>query len=148
PPARRRRGRAAAPTGGGGGDVSKKIQLPGFGDRVVLAAGEDAYTGSHKLDELLDGIAEEREPVLTEREKGSLRDVRAGKFKRKPGQHISHRSLEQREGRHQLWAWLKRLKEAVKHDPEERALKRAQRGSYIINDRVGELAHELLQQHE
>jgi hypothetical protein len=63
-----------------------KLKLPGFGDRVVLAAGEDAHTGSHKLDELLDRIAEGREPLLTRQETGSLRDVLVGKFRRKPGQ--------------------------------------------------------------
>jgi hypothetical protein len=63
-----------------------KIQLPGFTNRVVLAAGEDAHTGSHKLDELLDRIARGEASLLTRQETGSLRDVMAGKFRRKPGQ--------------------------------------------------------------
>jgi hypothetical protein len=121
--------------------VSKKLQLPNLSDRVVLAAGKDAHTGSHKLAELLDRIAQSEVPPLTREETGSLRDVHAGRFKRRRGQHISHRRLEQREGRHQLWAWLKRCKEIVKRDSEERALKHAMRGHYNINTRVGELAH-------
>ena len=63
--------------------MSKKIQLPGFGDRVLLAAGEDAHTGSHKLHALLDRIAKDEAPTLTRQETGSLRAV---PFKRRRGQ--------------------------------------------------------------
>jgi hypothetical protein len=55
--------------------VSKRIQLPRLGDRVVLAAGEDAHTGSHKLDALLDAITKGEQPALSLQELGTLRDV-------------------------------------------------------------------------
>ena len=126
--------------------MSKKklIDLPGFGDRVVLAAGEDAQTGSHKLDELLKRIARDEAPLLTEQEKGSLRDV--GKFKRRRGQHKSDSRLEQSVYAQDLLKWLKQIREVLKSHPAEKAEKRRQRGHYDLRRRVAEEAHEILQQ--
>ena len=126
--------------------MSKKtlIQLPGFGDRVVLAAGEDAHTGSHKFDALLNRIAKGEEPLLTEQEKASLDDVLAGKFKRKRGQHRSDRRRMQSVHAHALLQWLRQLRAEMKRDPHERALKHELRGAYVINERVAQRAHDLL----
>jgi hypothetical protein len=131
--------------------VSKhKIRLPGFGDSVALAAGEDAHTGTKKLDELLERIhSGKEERLLTRQETGSLLDVR--KFKRKRGQHKSDRRLWQSVLAQQLLTWLRALREQLKHDPDEKAHKRAIRdtsGAYLLNERTAERAHQLLQDRE
>ena len=53
-------------------------------NRVEIAAGEDAQTGTRKLDELLERIRNGEEPPLTAVETGSLLDI--DKFKRRRGQ--------------------------------------------------------------
>jgi len=60
-----------------------KIQLPGFGDRVVLAAGEDIARGNTaRMDELL--------RIFTAEERASLAAYHRGRlFRRKPGEHKS-----------------------------------------------------------
>jgi len=125
-----------------------RLRIPSFGNRVVLAAGQDAHTGSSKLKQLLDSIEQGQEPPLTLAEYGSLSDIHAGKFKRGRGEHKSQRRLEQGMRGQQLLRWLRQLKQELQRDPAERALKRALRGSYTINRRVAERAHELLQQHK
>ena len=120
-----------------------------FDDRVILAAGEDAATGSRKLDELIDRIAKGEERPLTPKEARSLDGVRAGKFKRRRGQHRSDRRDEQREHRYERYEWLQKLREHLKHDPAEKVIKRAYRSRdvpYVLNKRTAEWAHKLLQQ--
>jgi uncharacterized protein YoaH (UPF0181 family) len=87
-------------------------------DRVIIAAGEDAATGTKKLDELLDRIAAEEEPVLTPQETASLREVRSGKFKRKRGQsekreYYGQLTQDAVERYHELRAQGRRGKDAI-----------------------------------
>jgi hypothetical protein len=125
--------------------VSKKTlyRLPGFGNRVVLAAGEDAHIGSHKLDTLLDRIAKDEAPALTRQETASLRAV---PFKRQRGQHKTNSRFEQSVYAHDLLMWLKQIRQVLKSHPAEKAEKRRQRGHYDLRCRVAEEAHKLLQQ--
>jgi hypothetical protein len=118
------------------------IQLPGFGDRVVLAAGEDnARRNTARMHELL--------RIFTAEERASLEAYHQGRlFRRKPGEHkSSHRHQQGRQAR-LLKPWLHDLKQEMKRDPDELAYKRVLRRkgqSYTIDDRVAEWAHELME---
>jgi hypothetical protein len=117
------------------------IKLPAF-NRVVLAAGEDAQTGSRKLEALREAMTRGDEPPPTEADWIAFDARAAGKlFARKRGQHGQGRQARV------LRPWLLELKARLKTDPDEKALKREQRGlgrRYVLNDRTAEVAHELL----
>jgi hypothetical protein len=119
------------------------VRVPKLSDRVVIAVGEDAATGSRKLGELLDQIAKDLEPNLTSKETSSLRDVHDGR-KKKPGQHKGDRRFVQGIRAQQISEWLKKLKDYLKHDPHEKTLKH--QGHYDLNQRTAERAHQLLQE--
>jgi hypothetical protein len=122
----------------------RMVRMPKLSDRVVIAAGEDAATGSKKLGQLLDQIAKDLAPKLTPKETSSLRDVHDGRFKKKPGQHNGDRRFVQGIHAQQLSEWLKKLKDYLKHDPQEKTLKHL--GHYDLNQRTAERAHQLLQE--
>jgi hypothetical protein len=67
---------------------------------------------------------------------------------RGPGEHKSGDRAIQRARAFELLHWLQQLKEEMKHDPDERALKRELRGSYNINRRVAERAHERMERRQ
>ena len=67
-----------------------------------------------------------------------------GTFKLRRGQHRGDRRLRQAgQSLTLLWA-LQDLKNYLKHDPTEKAIKR--RGSYDLDRRTAERAHEMLKQ--
>jgi hypothetical protein len=124
---------------------------PKWHDRIIIAGGEDAQTRSKRLDELLDRIAAGEEPVLSAQEVASLGEVRAGKFKYGRGQHRGSRRFEQGVDRDKLLDELKEVKEYLKRDPKEQALKREYRRlhkAYVLNDRTAEVKHGQLKQRE
>ena len=114
-------------------------------NRVLMAASEDMARGTNKLAELLGRIAKDEEPALTAEETGTLRDVHAGKFKRGRGQRRNDRRFDALVASQLRYEWLRKIKTRLQSDPAERDVKRERRGDYDINQRVGEIAHELLQ---
>jgi hypothetical protein len=126
----------------------KMLRIPPLRNRVKIAAGEDMHEGSNKLRALLDRIATGQEQLLCPQERAALQDAHAGKYRRTPGQHMSTRRMQQAVQRQQMLDWLKALRKHLKHDPDERAYKRQQRGhgSYNPNQRTAELAVKLLEQ--
>jgi hypothetical protein len=112
-----------------------------------MAAGEDCDTGSQKLDELLDRIHRRQEKPLTLQETASLRDVIAGKFRRRRGQRPNDTRHYRIESRQQLWEWLHRIKRQLQKHPEEQRIKRAMRAHhepYDIGYRTAKVAHAIL----
>jgi hypothetical protein len=123
------------------------IRIPDVSDRVKMSAGEDMHRGTMKVAELLDRISCGHELPLTSQEQSTLHAYRNGKFKLKRGEHRidSPRFLQSARALF-LLRWLKRLREYLKQDVAEKALKRL--GHYDLNARTAERARELLQQRQ
>jgi hypothetical protein len=121
------------------------LSIPSLGDRVVIAAGEDAATGSKKMAELLEQVAKDLAPGLTPNETATLSDYYAGRrFKRRQGEYKGTRRIDQIGRRLSLLLSLRKLRDYVRNDPAEKKKKSA--SGYDLNRYTAERARELLLQ--
>jgi hypothetical protein len=137
--------------------LRRRIHLPGFGNRALLACARAFETGdTRELDELLRQVTTGR-TALTAAERRTLRAYRAGEppWRRERGQWRTHGGIDKREEHalevERLVRWMKWIRCGMQNDPAEQKLKRERRArgeQYSIETRTIDRTIALMQRDE
>lgn len=137
--------------------LRRRIRLPGFGNRALLACGRAFETGdTRELDELIRQVTTGK-TALTAAERRTLRAYHAGEppWRRERGQWRTHGGIDKREEHalemERLVRWMKQIRRELQNDPAEQKLKRERRArdeQYSIETRTIERTIELMQRDE